>query len=110
MTNAGIAGPNYIGNRRDKKTMDIMEMQRNIKHNNEDLISFVDDLDSWMKEVEKKDKNQKLRDPNQHVSAPKPPDILKRPISGSGRVGPRPHLVKLSFCLGLFLRRFWNMI
>lgn len=67
MTKAGIAGPNYIGNRRDKKTMDIMEMQRNIKHNNEDLISFVDDMDLWMKDIEKKDKNHKLRDPNSQV-------------------------------------------
>lgn len=48
--------------------MDIMEMQRNIKHNNEDLVDFVSDLNNWTSEIEQKDKNKELRDPNKNVS------------------------------------------
>ena len=68
MTNAGVVGPTYRGGKKDKKTTDIIEMQRNIKNNNQEVINFLDDMESWTKEVGGKDKDKALRDPNKKVS------------------------------------------
>ena len=71
MSKAGIAGPNVGGRpgaEPNGREQGIMEMQRNIKNSNQDLVNFVDDMDSWLKDANKKDKQKELRDPNKKVS------------------------------------------
>ena len=57
-------GPATFG----KGPSDIMQMQMNIKNNANNLNKYVDDLESWAKDVKVKDGDAKKRDPMSKVS------------------------------------------
>lgn len=68
LSQAGLQGPPLLGKPAGRREQDVMEMQLNIRNNNKDLQSYVDDLNEWQKEVSVKDKDSSLRDPNRNVS------------------------------------------
>ena len=61
LTKAGVV-PKKGGND------EMIKIQHNLKNNTEDITRYVGDLESWTKEVQKKDKSAALRDPTRNVS------------------------------------------